>query len=53
MGEMMNIQKEKVRKVLVSLCLGELTAVLSFVFADIYIASRYDIFDVWEVDRLD
>ena len=30
MGEMMNIQKEKVRKVLVSLCLGEFTAVLSF-----------------------
>ena len=27
---MMNIQKEKVRKVLVSLCLGEFTAVLSF-----------------------
>ena len=30
MGEMMNIQKEKVRKELMSLCLGELTAVLSF-----------------------
>ena len=30
MGEMMNIQKEKVRKELVSLCLGELTAILSF-----------------------
>ena len=30
MGEMMSIQKEKVRKVLVSLCLGELTAILSF-----------------------
>ena len=30
MGEMMNIQKEKVRKVLVSLCLGELAAALSF-----------------------
>lgn len=30
MGEMMNIQKEKVRKELVSLCLGEFTAVLSF-----------------------
>ena len=29
MGEMMNIQKEKVRKELVSLCLGEFTAVLS------------------------
>ena len=30
MGDMMNIQKEKVRKELVSLCLGEFTAVLSF-----------------------
>jgi len=30
MGEMMNIRKEKVRKELMSLCLGELTAVLSF-----------------------
>ena len=30
MGEMMSIQKEKVRKVLVSLCLGELAAILSF-----------------------
>ena len=30
MGEMMNIQKEKVRKELVSLCLGELAAALSF-----------------------
>ena len=30
MGEMMHIQKEKVRKVLVSLCLGELAAILSF-----------------------
>ena len=30
MGEMMNIQKEKVRKELVSLCLGELAAILSF-----------------------
>ena len=30
MGEMMNIQKENVRKELVSLCLGEFTAVLSF-----------------------
>ena len=29
MGEMMSIQKEKVRKELVSLCLGELAAVLS------------------------
>lgn len=30
MGEMMNIQKEKVKKELVSLCLGELAAALSF-----------------------
>ena len=30
MDEMMNIQKEKVRKELVSFCLEELTAVLSF-----------------------
>ena len=30
MGEMMNIQKETVRKELVSLCLGELAAALSF-----------------------
>ncbi|MCY7082145.1 hypothetical protein MK429_02495 [Streptococcus oralis] len=30
MGEMMSIQKEKVRKELMSLCLGELAAVLSF-----------------------
>ena len=30
MGEMMKIQKEKVRKELVSLCLGELAAALSF-----------------------
>ena len=30
MGEMMNIQKKKVRKELVSLCLGELAAALSF-----------------------
>ena len=30
MGEMMNIQKEKVRKELGSLCLGELAATLSF-----------------------
>ena len=29
---MMNIQKEKVRKELVSLCFGEFTAVLSFLF---------------------
>ena len=32
MGEMMKIQKKKVRKELVSLCLGEFTAVLSFWF---------------------
>ena len=30
MGEMMSIQKDKVRKELMSLCLGELAAVLSF-----------------------
>ena len=30
MGEMMSIKKDKVRKELVSLCLGELTAILSF-----------------------
>ncbi|RSI36210.1 hypothetical protein D8875_10465 [Streptococcus sanguinis] len=30
MGEMMKIQKEQVRKELVSLCLGEFTAGLSF-----------------------
>ena len=30
MGEIMNIQKEKVRKELISLCLGEPIAVLSF-----------------------
>ena len=30
MGEMMNIQKEKVRKELGALCLGELAAILSF-----------------------
>lgn len=32
MGEMMSIQKEKVKKELVSLCLGEFTAVLSIWF---------------------
>ncbi len=32
MGEMMNIKKEKVRKELLYLCLGELSAVLSFWF---------------------
>ena len=40
MGEMMNIQKEKVRKVLVSLCLGELTAVLSFWFCFFLLKKR-------------
>ena len=30
MGEMMNIQKEKVRKELLSLCLGEFAAVYPF-----------------------
>ena len=37
---MMNIQKEKVRKVLVSLCLGELTAVLSFWFCFFLLKNR-------------
>ena len=36
----MNIQKEKVRKVLVSLCLGELTAVLSFWFCFFLLKNR-------------
>ncbi|WP_061598363.1 hypothetical protein [Streptococcus oralis] len=40
MGKMMNIQKEKVRKVLVSLCLGELTAVLSFWFCFFLLKNR-------------
>ena len=40
MGEMMNIQKEKVRKELVSLCLGELTAVLSFWFCFFILKNR-------------
>lgn len=40
MGEMMNIQKEKVRKMLVSLCLGELTAVLSFWFCFFLLKNR-------------
>ena len=40
MGEMMNIQKEKVRKELVSLCLGELTAVLSFWFCFFLLKNR-------------
>ena len=40
MGEMMNIQKEKVRKVLVSLCLGEFTAVLSIWFCFFLLKNR-------------
>lgn len=40
MGEMMSIQKENVRKVLVSLCLGELTAVLSFWFCFFILKNR-------------
>ena len=40
MGEMMNIQKEKVRKELVSLCLGELAAVLSFWFCFFLLKNR-------------
>ena len=40
MGEMMNIQKEKVRKELVSLCLGELTAVLSIWFCFFLLKNR-------------
>ena len=36
----MNIQKEKVRKELVSLCLGELTAVLSFWFCFFLLKNR-------------
>ena len=40
MGEMMNIQKEKVRKELGSLCLGELTAVLSFWFCFFLLKNR-------------
>lgn len=37
---MMNIQKEKVRKVLVSLCLGEFTAVLSIWFCFFLLKNR-------------
>ena len=37
---MMNIRKEKVRKVLVSLCLGEFTAVLSFWFCFFLLKNR-------------
>ena len=40
MGETMNIQKEKVRKELVSLCLGEFTAVLSFWFCFFLLKNR-------------
>ena len=40
MGEMMNIQKEKVRKELMSLCLGEFTAVLSIWFCFFLLKNR-------------
>ena len=40
MGEMMSIQKEKVRKELVSLCLGELAAVLSFWLCFFHLKNR-------------
>lgn len=40
MGKMMNIQKEKVRKELVSLCFGELAAVLSFWFCFFLLKNR-------------
>ena len=40
MGDMMNIQKEKVRKELVSLCLGEFTAVLSIWFCFFLLKNR-------------
>ena len=40
MGEMMNIQKENVRKELVSLCLGELAAILSFWFCFFLLKNR-------------
>ena len=40
MGEMMSIKKEKVRKELVSLCLGEFTAVLSFWFCFFLLKNR-------------
>ena len=40
MGEIMNIQKEKVRKELVSLCWGELAAVLSFWFCFFLLKDR-------------
>ena len=41
MGEMMNIQKEKVKKELVSLCLGEFTAVLSIWFCFFLLKNRF------------
>ena len=40
MDEMMNIQKEKVKKELVSLCLGEFTAVLSIWFCFFLLKNR-------------
>lgn len=40
MGEMMSIQKEKVKKELVSLCLGEFTAVLSIWFCFFLLKNR-------------
>lgn len=40
MGEMMNIQKEKVKKELVSLCLGEFAAVLSICFCFFLLKNR-------------
>ena len=40
MGEMMSIQKEKVRKELLSLCLGELAAVLSIWFCFFLLKNR-------------
>ena len=39
-GELMKIQKEKVRKELMSLCMGELTAVLSFWFCFFLLKNR-------------
>lgn len=41
MEKMMNIQKEKVRKELVSLCLGEFTAVLSIWFCFFLLKNRF------------
>ncbi|MCY7079429.1 hypothetical protein QM468_05755 [Streptococcus oralis subsp. tigurinus] len=40
MGDIMKIQKEKVRKELLSLCLGELTAVLSIWFCFFLLKNR-------------